>query len=111
MTVNMQTMDIRLVRKVRYAQHMVDAHNGEGGPDIVELQAQVSGHEAAEKASRIQAVSFRLASHRQISLSLHVVSEIANRQRRTLITCCFSSLTTCIRYEMRTPFWIKRKNW
>ena len=32
----------------------------------------------------------------QISSSLHVLSEIADRQRRTSTTCCFSSLTTCL---------------
>jgi len=31
----------------------------------------------------------------QIMSSLHVVSEIAKRQRRASITCCFSALTTC----------------
>jgi len=32
----------------------------------------------------------------KMSLSLHVVSKIADRQRRTSTTCCLSSLTTYI---------------
>ena len=48
----------------------------------------------------------------QISSSLHVVSEIANRQRRTsTICCCLSSLTTCIRHGTQTLSWIEPKNW
>jgi len=41
----------------------------------------------------------------------HVVSEIADRQRRTSTTCCFSSLTTCFRCGTRTLSWIEPKNW
>jgi len=37
--------------------------------------------------------------------------DIANRQRRMSTTCCLSSLTTCIQFGLRTPFWIKPKNW
>jgi len=43
--------------------------------------------------------------------SLHVENEIANRQRRTSITCCLSSLTICIRYGTQTFSWIEPKNW
>jgi len=41
---------------------MVHPQNGEEGGDIVEFQAQVSRHEANEKAGRIQTVSSRLAA-------------------------------------------------
>ena len=44
-------------------------------------------------------------------VKLHVVSEIADRQRRTLATCCFSLLTTCFRRGTRTLSWIEPKNW
>ena len=47
----------------------------------------------------------------QISSSRHVVSEIADRQRRTSTTCCYSSMMVCIQSGMRTLSWIEPKNW
>jgi len=44
-------------------------------------------------------------------VKLHVVSEIADRQRCTLATCCFSLLTKCFRRGTRTLSWIEPKNW
>ena len=35
--------------------------NGEGEPDIVEFQVQVSGHQTNEKEGRIQAGPYRVA--------------------------------------------------
>jgi len=47
-------MGTSFVRKVKDVRQMTVAQNEEGGGDIVEFQAQVSGHETNEKASRIQ---------------------------------------------------------
>jgi len=43
------------VRKVRDVRQIAGAQIGEGVVDIVEFEAQVSGHEATKKAYRIQA--------------------------------------------------------
>ena len=53
--VNMHTMGASFVRKVRDVRQIVEAQIGKGVVDMVEFQAQVSGHEATEKANRIQA--------------------------------------------------------
>jgi len=53
--VNMHTMGTSFVRKVRDVQQIAEAQIGEGVADMVEFEAQVSGHEATEKANRIQA--------------------------------------------------------
>jgi len=58
----MHMMGTSSVQKVRDVRQMVDAQNGEEGGDIVEFQAQISRHEADEKAGRIQIVSSRLAA-------------------------------------------------
>jgi len=54
-------MGTSFVGKARDVWQMADAQDGEGGGDIVEFQAQVSGHEANEKTGRTQAVSVRMA--------------------------------------------------
>jgi len=48
-------MGTSFVGKVRDVRHIAEAQIGEGVADMVELEAQVSGHEATEKANRIQA--------------------------------------------------------
>jgi len=53
--VNMHTMGTSFVGKVRDARQIAEAQIGEGVADMVEFEAQVSGHEATEKANRIQA--------------------------------------------------------
>jgi len=53
--VNMHTMGISSVGKVRDVWQIAQAQIGEGLADMVEFEAQVSGHEATEKANRIQA--------------------------------------------------------
>jgi len=53
--VNMHTMGTRNVGKVRDVRQIAEAQIGEGVADMVEFEAQVSGHEATEKANRIQA--------------------------------------------------------
>jgi len=53
--VNMRTMGTSFVRKVRDVRQIVEAQIGEGVADMVEFEAQVNGHEATEKANRIQA--------------------------------------------------------
>jgi len=63
---NMHTMGTSFVGKVRDVWQMAEVQIGEGVVDKVEFQAQVSGHKATEKASRIQTASFRLAAPRQI---------------------------------------------
>jgi len=50
----MHTMGTSFARKVRDVRQIAEAQIGEGMADIVEFQAQASGHEANEKASRIQ---------------------------------------------------------
>jgi len=53
--VNMQTMGTSLVGKVRDVRQIAEAQTGEGVADMVEFEAQVSGHEATKKTNRIQA--------------------------------------------------------
>jgi len=53
--VNMHTMGTSFVGKVRDVWQIAEAQIGEGVADMVEFEAQVSGHEATEKANRIQA--------------------------------------------------------
>jgi len=53
--VNMHTMGTSFVGKVRDVRQIVEAQIGGGVADIVKFEAQVSGHEATEKANRIQA--------------------------------------------------------
>jgi len=53
--VNMHTMGTSFVGKVRDVQQIAEVQVGEGVADMVEFEAQVSGHEATEKANRIQA--------------------------------------------------------
>ena len=43
------------VGKVRDVRQIVEAQIGAGVADMVEFEAQVSGHEATEKANKIQA--------------------------------------------------------
>jgi len=59
-------MGTSFVGKVRDVRQIAEAQIGEGVANMVEFEAQVSGHEATEKANRIQAWSFRLAARRQI---------------------------------------------
>jgi len=51
---NMHTMGISFVEKVRDVRQIAEAQIGEGVAKMVEFKAQVNGHEATEKASRIQ---------------------------------------------------------
>jgi len=53
--VNMHTMGTSCVGKVRDVRQIAEAQIGKGVADIVEFEAQVSGHESTEKANRIQA--------------------------------------------------------
>jgi len=53
--VSMHTMGACFVGKVRDVRQIAEAQIGEGLADIVEFKAQVNGHEATEKANRIQA--------------------------------------------------------
>jgi len=46
---------ISFIEKVRDVRQMAEAQIGEGVADMLEFNAQVDGHEATEKASRIQA--------------------------------------------------------
>jgi len=48
-------MGTSFVGKVRDVRQIVEAQIGEGVADMVEFEAQVNGHEATEKANRIQA--------------------------------------------------------
>ena len=59
--VNMLTMGTSVVGKVRDVQQIAEVQIGEGVADIVEFEAQVSGHEATEKTNRIQAWHWQLA--------------------------------------------------
>ena len=52
---NMHTMGTGFVGKVRDVRQIAEAQIGEGVADMVEFEAQVNGHEATEKANRIQA--------------------------------------------------------
>ena len=54
-SVNMHTMGTSFVGKVRDVRQIVEAQIGGGVADMVEFEAQVSGHEATEKANIIQA--------------------------------------------------------
>jgi len=51
-------MGTSFVGKVRDVRQIAEAQIGEGVADMVEFKAQVNGHEATEKANRIQACSF-----------------------------------------------------
>jgi len=53
--VNTHTMGTSFVRKVRDVQQIAEAQIGEGVANMVEFKAQVNGHEATEKANRMQA--------------------------------------------------------
>ena len=53
--VNTHTMGTSFVGKVRDVQQIAEAQIGEGVADMVKFKAQVIGHEATEKANRIQA--------------------------------------------------------
>jgi len=53
--VNMHTMGTSFIGKVRDVRQIAEAQIGEGVADMVEFEAQVNGHEATEKANRIQA--------------------------------------------------------
>jgi len=53
--VNVHTMDTGFVGKVRDVWQIAEAQIGEGVADMVQIEAQVSGHEATEKTNRIQA--------------------------------------------------------
>jgi len=48
-------MGTSFVGKVRDVRQIAEAQIGEGVADMVEFKAQVNGHEATEKANRIQA--------------------------------------------------------
>jgi len=50
----MHTMGTSFVGKIRDVQQIAEAQIGEGVADIVEFEAQLNGHEATEKANRIQ---------------------------------------------------------
>jgi len=49
----MHTMGTSFVGKVRDMRQIAEAQIGERVADMVEFEAQVSGHEATEKANRI----------------------------------------------------------
>ena len=51
----MHTMGTSFVGKVKDVRQIAEAQIGEGVADMVEFEAQVNGHEAIEKANRIQA--------------------------------------------------------
>ena len=51
----MHTMGTSFVGKVRDVRQIAKAQIGEGVADMVKFEAQVNGHEAIEKANRIQA--------------------------------------------------------
>ena len=53
--VNTHTMGTSFVGKVRDVRQIAEAQIGKGVADMVELKAQVNGHEVTEKATRIQA--------------------------------------------------------
>jgi len=52
--VNMHTMGTSFVGKVRDVRQIIEAQIGGGVANMVKFEAQVSGHEATEKAHRIQ---------------------------------------------------------
>ena len=51
----MHTMGTSFVGKVRDVRQIAEAQIREGVADMVKFEAQASGHEATEKANRIQA--------------------------------------------------------
>ena len=51
-------MGTSFVGKVRDVRQIAEAQIGKRVADMVEFKAQVNGHEATEKANRIQACSF-----------------------------------------------------
>ena len=51
----MHTMCTSFVGKVRDVRQIAEAQIGEGVADMMEIEAQVNGHEATEKANIIQA--------------------------------------------------------
>ena len=53
--VNTHTIGTSFVGKVRNVRQKAEAQIGEGVAGMVEFKAQVNGHEATEKANRIQA--------------------------------------------------------
>jgi len=63
----MHTMGTSFVGKVRDLRQIAEADIEEGMANIVEFQAQVSGHEATEKASRIQARKGRQNSSSELA--------------------------------------------
>ena len=52
--VNTHTMGKSFVGKVRDVRQRAEVQIGKGVADMVEFKAQISGHEATEKANRIQ---------------------------------------------------------
>jgi len=52
--VNTHTMGTSFVGKVRDMRQIAEAQIGEGVADMVKFKARVNGHEASEKANRIQ---------------------------------------------------------
>jgi len=54
--VNMHTMGTSFVGKVRDVRQIAEVQIGEGVADMLEFEAQENGHEATEKANRIQAL-------------------------------------------------------
>ena len=48
-------MGTSFIEKVRDVPQIAEAQIGEGVADMVEFKAHVNGHEATEKANRIQA--------------------------------------------------------
>jgi len=65
--VNMRTMGTSFVGKVRDVRQIAEAQIEEGMADMVEFEAQVNGHEATEKANRIQAWQDLLESGWQLA--------------------------------------------
>jgi len=55
LALNMHMMGTSFVGKVRDVRQIAETQIGEGVADMVEFEAQVNGHEATEKANRIQA--------------------------------------------------------
>jgi len=54
-TIIMQMMCTSFVGKITNVRQTAEAQIGEGAADMVNFEAQVNGHEATEKANRIQA--------------------------------------------------------
>jgi len=51
---NMHMMGTSFFGKVRDVRQIAEAQIGEGVADMVEFEAQISGHKATEKANRVQ---------------------------------------------------------